>query len=179
MSSHFIPLARITKEQGFEKDGVVTFKASLFTVGGLIFREKQFIYSSIEEAFKAPRKIPLVEVPAPLGGKWGEAKNVLLRFAKANAPKIGEWVGYGRMEFPRVQGEVYLCDLLGKDVLDASLKSVGKVSGFFEEKGSLNLEVKLVAGNKIEVPSAWVNWADWKEDSTSLQIPDIEEWLKV
>ncbi len=187
----FIPLAKLLRPHGLAKSGVLSFKAELFSPGGLALQNQNqiFIFRSDTKKYQAYN---LSGLPEPLGAKWGENRFVILRFPEDHSPAQGSDVFIKRESFPAIDDkkEVYICDLVGLPVIDEKNESVAKILGYTELGSTpgtatrprpMNLRLQLFSsGEEIEVPMDWVNWAPWHAgDRKTLSIPDVSTWLHI
>lgn len=189
-SSKLIPLARLVRLHGIPKNGVQAFKADLFHSGGSVFQtvspEVVFISKhahskNISESAEDYAPWTLAGPLAPHGGKWGQAKGLLLRFDEAKAPPLGTVVAIPRESFPPpAPGEWYICDLLNASVYDGDGQLVGRVTAFADVAptlgGSVNLVCRATAGDEFEFPIAWVKDVETTPDGMRLNVPDVDTW---
>lgn len=182
-----IPLARLSRKHGFPKDRVLTLKADLFSPGGLIFSGRPLDSILISPKEGAPFvACPLAGPIAPLGGKWGQATGILLRFPEDQAPAIGSIVALPRDHFPKLgEKEFYVCDAIGAEIRDEHDARVGVVTGFEDVAptlgGAVNLRAKDQRGKEFSFPSGWVedNESDAEGKLRLLRVPNVAEWMRV
>lgn len=186
----WIPLARVAREHGLTKGETSYLKCDLLQVGGLAFQSATAvaIVSEISgsalapDSLQAPQKILKINEPIkPLGGKWGQAKAVILPVPKNFAWTRGEWVLVPREAFPKLAGgEVYLCDLMGR----ALVASPGDLPAYTvigiedRSRGSVEALSLILRDAKshvtFEAPVRAIDWAQSTDDV--LVMPAIEDW---
>lgn len=183
MTPRFITLAKITRLHGFPREGFVVLKAELFNKGGEIFRERSSaFFANPATPTEAPREIFFATLPDPWGGAWGEARGLLLKFKETEAPVMGSEVALPREAFPALQShEVYICDLLGLQVVDEDQKHYGRVVAFYENKaGQVSLEVRDDRGRSFQFPVEWIEggWESRRDELARglLRVENVSAW---
>ena len=173
-------LARLTRNHGIPKHSILTLKADLFSLGGLAFSGSPtsvFLAAHPNGPFT---EIPLSGPVSPLGGKWGQAKAVLLRFRQDAAPPIGTYVALPREQFPPLPpGEFYLCDAQNAQIIDEHGTVHGVYSAFEDVgPGATNLRARKPDGKYFEFPVAWVERFVPATDTSPPQliVPGVEVW---
>ncbi len=192
----WVPLARILKPHAYKKDSF-PYKAELFHTGGEIFRGRKSIFLApppLGDSLVTAdwQEYKLSEEASPLGAKWGQATGLVVNFAVEPKTDVrGYWVALPRKDFPKVQGEVYLCDMMGAEVFDETGKSYGVIHAFFypeRDPASISLQVKAPGGDlNLEFPWAWIdfeasNFPAAGSDSAlkaKCVVPDLGVWKKL
>jgi len=166
----------------------VTYKVQLFSRGGLIFKDRsRFLISDTKE--KNFQNIEVQKAPSPSGGSWGQSPAVLLQLREEDLKNceagIASIIGLSREDFPKLDGEVYLCDVLGLDVVDENFKSYGRVVAYQEvdlrNPDLINLSVEMADKKTFEFPWSWVDWqasgAAKLFPENRLVVPSVAEWV--
>jgi len=179
----WIPLARVAREHGLTKGETSYLRCDLLQVGGLAFQfVKQIAFSSSNHGAEL-EKITLTEPVKPLGGKWGQAKAVIIPIHKTRKWTRGEWIFVPREAFPKLgDAEIYLCDLMGKSVGAEAGSSIATIIGIEDRsKGSteaISLILRDVKSSKtFEVPLKAIDWTQTSQDL--IVVPTYEDWSEL
>lgn len=172
-TSRIVPLAEIISRKGSPQKKI--FKARCFSQSALIFKNLKTIFL-LADGINF-QKIELLEECSPVGAKWEEAQFVQLEFPDDVDVKVGDQVGINREDFPQLENEYYLCDLMNFEVFDEKGKLCGRVTGFFwqgpQGMESINLEVSL--DEKIrQVP--WTPEMNVSLSEKKITYPDFSLW---
>ncbi|HVJ65836.1 MAG TPA: hypothetical protein VM901_11315 [Bdellovibrionota bacterium] len=159
-------------------------KCDLLQVGGLSFTATKSVAFSAQMDGPTYEELPLSEPVKPLGGKWGEAKAVIIPIHKNRKWTRGEWISLPREAFPRLEGsEIYLCDLMGRALSHAlDVPPTHVVIGIEDRskgrKESISLIVRDGRSKKtFEVPLRGVDWSLSTDDL--LVLPSLADWSEL
>lgn len=177
----WIPLARVAREHGLTKGETSFLRCDLLQVGGLAFQSAKLVAFSAHPQNSEIEILDVSEPIKPLGGKWGEAKAIILPIPKNRKWTRGEWVSVPRENFPSLgEGELYLCDLMGLPVsADASLNGAYRVIGIEDRSIGSTEALSLILKDEhdkvtFEVPVKGIDWS--KSSKDHLVIPTVEDW---
>ena len=177
-NARVIPLGRLVRMHGFPKAGIVTLKADLFNSDATLLKGRAQLWIAPPEStdFKL---IDLAAPSSPHGADWAHAKGALFRFFENHLPVLKSEIGLPRDLFPTLSAGFYVCDLIGKEVIDEKGQVRGIVTRFFEAGGdsptrSLNLEMTNSKGKAIEFPMAWIEKVDER-----ILVPQIIQWEEI
>jgi hypothetical protein len=177
----WIPLARVAREHGLTKGETSFLRCDLLQVGGLAFEATKMVAFSSQIDGPDYDPITLTEATKPLGGKWGQAKAVIIPIHKNKKWTRGDWVSVPREMFPRLEDtEIYLCDLMGLGVVKSFADELRyRVQGIEDRskgtKEAIALVIKDLQTTKtFEVPVKSIDWTQSTADT--LVIDAIEDW---
>lgn len=177
-AARIIPLGRAVRPHGVPRGGRIKLKIQLFHRGATLFKGRAavFVRATPSSPFAL---VELADVPAPLGAMWEQTPALILEFNESVLPPVGSEIGLPREDFPKLDdSEVYICDLIGRNVEDGEGQFVGTVRAVFDIAptvgGNWNLEVRTVKDRVLEFPLAWVDWKLSTDDK--LVVPDVWEW---
>lgn len=180
-----IPLAKVARIHGLPKQGVCFFKCDLLHVGGQSFENLNSCYWSEDEG-KSWSQIDFLSPVKPLGGQLGKAKAIILALDQKWEEKLkkNQWIGIKRKDLPPIKvNEIYLWDLMDAFVVGSiEEKPKYKITGFYENLGSLNLELShLESKEKVDIPWAWVSLKDsqFSKDRDVICVPNLEAWTQI
>lgn len=191
----WIPLARVAREHGLTKGETSYLKCDLLQVGGLAFEQANSVAICSQEhslqnlkklgseSESILTKLKLSEKVKPLGGKWGEAKAVILPVPKNFKWTRGDWVLLSREAFPKIKDhEIYLCDLVDAFVAEATgANPIATVIGVEDRSKGAKEAVSLIlrdleSQKTFEVPLKSIDWNGWQGGSEPLVVPSLLDW---
>jgi hypothetical protein len=189
-----VPLARVVREHGFERSGVLTFKADLFSRGGLLLKDRLELWMRSDLSLKdspqlshspspSPfwKKVKLVASSAPHGGAWPQASGILIRVEKGSGVSRGDLIGLSRNEFPELSQGFYVCDLIGQGVEDENGLLLATVISFQDlapgmKVSVVNLLAKSLDGKmEFSFPAQWI--VGKGVSPASLRVDGVREWM--
>lgn len=178
---NWIPLARVAREHGLTKGETSYLRCDLLQVGGFAFESAPIVAFSANIDGPSFDSLNISEPIKPLGGKWGQAKAVIIPIPKNRKWTRGEWISVPRESFPKVSdNEFYLCDLMGL----AATTEVGftaryRVFGIEDRSRGANEAIALIlrdlkTSRTFETPLKCVDWSLSTQEL--LVIPTLEDW---
>lgn len=154
-------LAQGLRPHGIPRVGCYSFKCELFNRRSLSFVGRTSVW--IADSAAPARMMLLVDEPQPLGGKWGQAHGMILRFK--DPPALPFDVSIPRNELPDAEaGERYLIDFVGRtltDVQDPSFTaSILGVADHSQGTAVVFNFILRIGSRDVQVPVSWVLHAD-------------------
>ena len=146
-----VPLAKIIKPHGVPGRGA--YVAFLFSKGAEIFKDQQSLYVSEFENFRDAKKIDL-EKTSPLAAAWPDATKLLIKCEnKQERLEKNHFVGLSRDQFPPLaDGEFYIYELIGFQVLDEQGAKIGVLKSYFWHEHRADEKILM----RIECDGLWV-----------------------
>jgi len=168
----FIDLGLIDSRHGFPRDGFCFFKIRLYAIGGALFQHRKDFFVKNGNAYSA---VTFTEPTKAHGGSFGKAKGILVQLPDRD-DWIGKTVALPRELLPATENEIYLCDLIGAEVMDEHGVGHGKIISCYEEKGSFSVDVKMANGKKYSFPLQWAEKTSLIPNE-KITVSEVSEWI--